>query len=140
MPIILTKVGSVQLMEFLRDPIDPSFLDGMGLALFVNNFIPTWDSVLADFTEASFPGYAPQSLSTPNAAFQNGQGRGEVDADQVTFTASGPSAQTAFGYFVYNAALDVIWCERFAAPQPMGAPGSALDIGVKFTGSTEFTG
>lgn len=116
------------------------FLDGVGLALFQNNFIPTLDSVLADFAECTFPGYAPATLSTPNPAFQNGAGRGEVDADLVTFTATGISAETAFGYFVYDLALDVIWCQRFNAPVPMGAPGASVDVGVKFTWFTEFTG
>jgi len=140
LPIILSRQGAVKMAEFLRDPPDPTFLDGVGIALFTNNFIPTVDSVLADFTEATFPGYAPQSISTPNAAFLNGTGRGEVDADLMTWTATGASGETVFGYFIYDAALDVIWCERFNAPVPMGAPGAAVDVTPKFTWFTEFTG
>jgi len=140
MPIILSRLGAVKMGEFLRSPPGPSFLDGVGIALFSNNFIPTVDSVLADFTESAFPGYAPQSISTPNAAYQNGAGRGEVDADMLTWIATGPSGETAFGYFIYDAALDVIWSERFNAPSPMGATGASIDITTKFTWFTEFTG
>lgn len=140
MPIILTRLAAVQMAEYLRSPVGASFLDGMGIALFKNDFIPTLDSGLADFAESTFPGYAPQSISTPNPAFQNGAGRGEVDADQLTWTATGASAEVAFGYFIYNLALDVLWCQRFNAPVPMGAIGAALDVTVKFTWFTEFTG
>jgi len=84
LPIILTRSGAVRLMEFLRDPAGAlSFLDGDGIGLFQNDFIPDLDSVLGDFTECTFGGYAPLSISTPNAAFLNGAGRGEVDADAL---------------------------------------------------------
>jgi len=136
--MIWTKLGYLEALEAMRT--GTVLLDGLGIALFVNNFIPTSDAVLADFTEASFPGYAPLSLSTPNPAFLNGQGRGEVDADLATFTATGVSAQNAFGYFLYTAGLVVVAAERFAAPQPMMAAGSSLDVGVKFTDVSEFNG
>lgn len=138
MPIILSRIGAVKMGEALRT--GTVFLDGVGIALFKNNFIPTLDSLLAAFSESSFPGYAPQTINTPNPAFLSGTGRGEVDADLITFTATGASAEVAYGYFIYDLALDVIWCQRFNAPVPMGAPGASVDVGVKFTWFTEFTG
>lgn len=141
MPIILSRLGAVAMGEYLRDPAgSPSFLDGLGIALFQNDFIPDLDSVLADFAECTFGGYAPLSIITPNAAFQNGAGRGEVDADALNWTSTGGPVQTAFGYFIYNLALDVIWCQRFNAPVPMGVAGASLDVSVVFTWFTEFTG
>ncbi len=141
MPIILCRTAAKKMGEFLRDPAGaPSFFEGMGIALFKNDFIPTLDSVLADFTECNFAGYAPQSISTPNPAIVNGNGRGEVEADPVIWLSSGGPVQTAFGYFIYDLALGVHWCQRFNAPAPMGVAGAEAKVTVFFTWFSEFTG
>lgn len=136
MPLIFTKLGSVAQLDEVR----VNSLDGLGIALFKNNFIPTSNSVLADFTEAAFPGYAPGTIIMSTPAFLNGQGRAEADADLVTFTATGASAEMIFGFFLYDAGLVVRYAERFNAPQPMTVAGAALDVGVKFTEVSEFNG
>jgi len=135
-PLIFTKLGSVAQLDEVR----VGSLDGLGIALFKNDFIPTSASVLGDFTEAAFPGYAPQSLVMATPAFLNGQGRAEADANIVTFTATGASAEIMYGYFLYDAGLVVRYAQRFAGPQPMTVAGAALDVGVKFTEVSEFNG
>lgn len=136
MPLIWQRQGTLKLM----DDLAAGFFPTLAIALFRNDFIPTTASVLADFTEANFPGYAPQSISTPNPAFLNGGLAAEVDADLVTFTQTGGPAQVVYGYFVYDAALVVIAAQRFPAPQNMTGAGASLDVGVKFTGISQFNG
>lgn len=136
MPLIWPKQGSLKLMDDLAD----NFLPTLALALYRNDYIPTSASVLADFTEASFPGYAPQSISTPNPSFLNGGGQAENDADLLTFNQSAGPAQVIYGYFIYDAALVVIAAQRFPAPVNMTGPGASLDVGAKFTCISQFNG
>jgi len=116
------------------DQLRTTLLPTLAIALYRNDFVPT------DFTEASFPGYVPQSVSTPNPAFINGGQEAEVDADLVTFTQTAGPNQTVYGYFVYDAGLTVICAQRFPAPVPMTGAGASLDVGVKFTGVSQFNG
>jgi hypothetical protein len=136
MPIILTNEGSVPLLDALR----AAFLDGLGIALFKNDIIPTRLSVLADFTEAAFPGYAPQSISIPGPAFLNAQQYAQVDGNMLTFSSTGASAETIYGYILYDTTPTVILAERFAAPVPFLAAGSSVDIGIKITDVSQFNG
>jgi len=136
LPLIWPRDGTLKTMDALR----AAFLPSLAIALYRNDYIPVAASVLADFTEANFPGYAPQSISTPNPAFLNGGMAAEVDADLVTFTQTAGPAQVVYGYFVYDAALVVVAAQRFPAPVNMTGAGASLDVGVKFTGISQFNG
>lgn len=136
MPLIWQRLGTLSVMDELADNYFPT----LAVALFQNDFIPTDASVLADFTEANFVGYAPQSINTPNPAFLNGGLAAEVDADLVTFTQTGGAPQRVYGYFVYDPALVVVCAQRFPASILMTGAGASLDVGVKFTGKSQFNG
>jgi len=135
-PLIWPRQGTLVVMDELAS----GFFGTLAIALFRNDFIPTTNSVLADFTEANFVGYAPQTLSTPNPAFLNGGQAAEVDADLVTFTQTAGPAQVVYGYFIYDPALVVVAAQRFPAPVNMTGAGASLDVGVKFTGISQFNG
>lgn len=136
MPLIWPKQGTLPVADALASP----YLDACAVALYKNDYIPVIGSVLGDFVEATFPGYAPQDINISNPAFLNGQGAAELDADLVTFTQTAGPAQLVYGYFVYDATLVVIAAQRFPAPQNMTGAGASLDVGVKFVFHSEFNG
>ncbi len=93
------------------------------LHLFQSNTICNDSTVLSDFTEATFQGYA--SIPLP-AATDQGVTIGHVDVwyyAPVSFLSSGPAniPQTVYGYWIqwYDAGLGVpllCWCEAWGAP------------------------
>lgn len=93
--------------------------------LFVNDFSPGKGSVLADFVEAGFNGYAGIVLPAAGwtAAYLNALNDAERStAAQVAFTASGVAIQESVrGYYLTNDPATVfLWGERFVTPVPMG--------------------
>lgn len=73
--------------------------------LFVNNFVPSPDNVLADYTEednVNFPGYAPIALTQSGTPFINPSGNVEQVWSDPLFqpSADPPTPQTIYGYFV----------------------------------------
>jgi len=135
-PIIMANLGSLRVLNALRTGL----LNDLGCALYVNNFLPFRGMAIDDFTEASFPGYAPLSPVFPNVAILNGDAQAQVSSDLLTWTASGASAQTAFGFFLYNVETVVIFAQRFDAPVNMSAPGTSLDLTIHITDVSQFNG
>ena len=81
--------------------------------LYTNNFVPSDDVLLTDFTEANFCGYAPQPLTFPGPLPL------EDEPDRDWFTTANPvqfcrnceadmahPAQTVYGYYVTFLAHD----------------------------------
>jgi len=137
LPLIWTPIGDEYAMnalaEYANNPANT-----LAVALFRNNYIPTTTSVLANFTEANFPGYAPQDLVL-NGAFINGVQQGETDADPLNFTSTGPSTNIIFGYFIYNGALEVVCAERLAGSGvPFFVTGTQLILAPRITGVSQF--
>lgn len=91
--------------------------------LFQNNFVPSEASVLGDFTEATFDGYAAQIFSF-GAAFVNGTPAGQMNASSYTWVkAVGAVTNTIYGMYITDIAGNVSAYELFAAPIPMVVPG-----------------
>jgi hypothetical protein len=114
-------------MRAMLDELAPFY--GKTLRLFQNNVNASRNSVLADFTEADFDGYAEQ-LPSWNPAIQNGV-EDVALADVLTFTAGAGLAgpQTIYGYFVLDDNGDLAWAETFAdGPTTISMVGQELLI------------
>jgi hypothetical protein len=77
--------------------------------LYVSNtpYLPT--RVPADYTEASFTGYAPQGPLAWPAPFTNGAGKAESDSPVVTFNyTAGAGTAIVFGIFVTDPSSTVL--------------------------------
>jgi hypothetical protein len=103
---------------------------GMALTyhLFKNDYTPVAGSVLADFTESTFGGYAAQTVTEPGSSIVTGP-EAESAGNDITFTKTGApeTAQQAFGIYVTftNSASTVklLMAWRFSSPTTIAFTG-----------------
>jgi len=97
-------------------------------------------TVIGDFTEASYPGYAAQ-LSAGWGAAVDVAGRATATAANLTFTrgAGAGAAQNIYGYYVTDVGGNLVYAERGTAPPYVFAvTGDNLVVTPKFTFKSEF--
>jgi hypothetical protein len=113
---------------FLDQVAANNLLDGYVLRLYQNNYTPVEASVLANFTEATFSGYASNASVNFGSASEVANKAQVTDAAARVFTHNGgATANTVYGYY-YATALKVILAERFAAPVSMATAGDNISI------------
>jgi len=130
--LVVPKSASLTIMDAIKDAL----LGNLSLHLYVNNYSPDLDTGLGDLTEATFPGYAPIAFGFTLPATINVDNKAElVYFGSGTFTATGSSSTTGYGYFVVNEDDgSLLWAERFASPVPLGTAGQFVFIGPRLTG------
>lgn len=108
------------------------------LKLFQNNHTPAPTDTEANYTEATFSGYASVDISLSwGAAFVNGNGQGEIDCTQQTFTFGGGAVtNNVYGAYVVDTLGKLVYVERFAAPVFMSAAPDEIIYTPKFTAVT----
>lgn len=105
------------------------------LHLFQNNLTPTTNTVIGDFTEATFAGYAAVDIitwSAPSVAAHVAT----IGAAVRTFTRSTTGAgQTIYGYYVTNNGDTILWwSERDPnAPITLTNAGDSYSVTVALT-------
>lgn len=105
------------------------------LRLYVNAVDPAPDSDASDFTEASFPGYAPLTLTTWEDATLASPGLAETEADNAVFAPTGTgSPQTVFGWFMTDEDGNFVAGERFSDPGGvlLDGPPDAFVVSPRF--------
>lgn len=118
-----------------EDMLDVLLAGNLVLRLFKNNFTPSDSSVLADFTEADFPGYAAITLTGGSWTTTPGAPSIATYAAQ-TFTATASGSQTIYGYYITRTATGRVWmAERFPAAQiaAISAAGQTRIINPKLS-------
>jgi hypothetical protein len=117
-------VASDALIEARVTTLQTLLNSGHTLRLFANDFTPDPASVLGDFTESSFTGYAPESLSGLfGSPVKITDGEWQIQTDPIPFSCSGGSPQVVYGAYVDDGA-DVIFSARFDAPITMTSGAS----------------
>jgi hypothetical protein len=113
------------LLSFLLNGINGKYT----LRLFVNNYQPTAADTVADYTEATFPGYAAQLIPLWEAPITNG-GQASSYAPTVYFVLTGGGGPfNIYGYFVTDQNGNLAWAQRDpAAPVPVVNVGDAYPI------------
>lgn len=108
---------------------------GMTLRLFTNDFTPTRDSVVGDFTELTnveVPGYAPTTPAWQGSPVRKQDGSWEDWTDQNQFLAAGgppPAPITVFGWFLADAGGTLVAASgRFAAPFTFADDGDGFSL------------
>lgn len=100
------------------------------LKLFINDITPNKATVAADFSEASFTGYAFKALSGASwtVTERTSDAIATYAAQTFTRTASG-APQTAYGYYVVQATSGIVmFAERFPNPQVVQFNGDFITV------------
>ena len=98
-----------------------------------NNITVKNGSLLGDFTEADFAGYAPVGVGDFSASTINANGSGTRTRPNVTFTMGAPGTTNNIYYFWIEIKDDggvyrLLYCENFATPQRMEEAGNEIRI------------
>lgn len=112
-----------------------ALLDTPTAHLFVNDINPDAGTVVGDFTEAAFSGYAADALGAliGPVTFADGTRGMHVETD---FAADGSivgPGEVAYGVYVTDTGGTVLyWSGRFNDPQPFANPGDFLSLDLVF--------
>lgn len=141
--LITTKIGQADAMTDLRAALNVLIAaSSLRVRLFRNNFTPDADTVLGDFTEANFTGYAAGVPVNPfNAVSLTAAGYSQIESpDVLTYTASdGAAPNSIYGYYVVNTVTSrVRWCEKFDAPMDMTSSGKRINLTLRYWAKSEY--
>lgn len=103
--------------------------------LYDNNVTPGNSTVIGDFNEASFAGYALQNLSFGTITI-NGSNKAQSVATELTFTLSAGTA-TIYGIFVTDSGGTLIFCAKFASAVSLSVGVPDLRVTVTLTEDTD---
>lgn len=133
MALVVPDLGEVELLRRMLRP-ETGDADTLKLKLYKNNYTPVKASVLANFTECDFDGYAAADLDPANW-----DGPTSTAGVAVTVNSAGATtwyatsgSQNAYGYYVTNHDGSVVlWAERFpSAPLTISTTIPALVVPV----------
>lgn len=97
------------------------------LCLFVNDIIPIESTLIGDLTEATYGTYAEKTITNWGATFVDADSKATSLSPLQTFTTDGTAPQSVYGFYIKNAAGDLVLAGRFAdAPRPMAAPTDVI--------------
>ena len=128
--IIVPNVGEKEVLRQLKGDWNDN--TPVRVKLFRNNFDPGEDTVFADFTEPTNAGYGQQDLNNWGIVELTPDAEAYVIHPEVTFTATGGSPVTCYGYFVINGDdLSLMFCQKFDNPRTFG-PANPVTFGIIF--------
>lgn len=134
MPLKVPNVGLLKLLPELTGQ-----LTGAEVCLFTNDYTPVASTVLADFAEATFPGYARQPLATWGAAVIVSDHSRQVAADCLFTLSTSGGPYSNYGYFILDSAGDLLWAERDPnAPAVLSVAGDTYRVIPQLTMVSEF--
>jgi len=121
--------GQRAMLAYLRP-----YLQTLRIGLFTNDWRPEIPDTSSALVEATYIGYARQSVTDWGAVYTNLSGQAQVDAGPYTFQVTSPSpTQSVYGYFLADPTGNLIWAERNqAGPSPMFALGSPYVVIPRF--------
>ena len=109
---LVPNVGEKKMLEIVAGLSTPQ---NLVLHLFKNDITPASTMVLADYTEATFTGYAPVTLSSANWTIAEAyQATATYSSSGVTFACSGTTNEKVYGFYLSEAnTSELMWSERF---------------------------
>jgi hypothetical protein len=123
----------------LQDYVTWLLANGALIRLYQNNYTPVFASLQANFTTATFSGYADVLLAQTTPIFDDGAERWRQNWTRATFTHNGGGVgQLIYGYYVYVPGSEAQWAERFPAPISMTVAGNSIPLDLFTTCKSEF--
>jgi len=100
---------------------------GALIHLYTNDFTPNIDSVLTDYTEATFTGYVASDAVVWSETFRNSLGQAQTVGGTKVFILDALPSETIIGYYAtVGGALR--FGERFPEPVPLAVVGAACVV------------
>jgi hypothetical protein len=135
MSLVVVDGGKADLLANLRTYL----IANSYLHLFTNNHTPSHYDVVGTYTEANFSGYSSIALNSWGAPYLTSDFHEYVDEVLRTFTNSGITAQTVYGYYVTNGSIGALWWAELApAPVVVSALGGSFSVQPRFSLTSEF--
>jgi len=117
------QIQALDLLLAVGAPLEPGTAE---LRLFQNDFVPNKDSVLADFTEATFDGYAAPTLTFANA-YIGPDNTVKLTAPSELFVPTGSTTPNIiYGWYIVANGTDVFSSNRFDTEVPLTGPTTGL--------------
>lgn len=113
---------------------EDGLLDGVIAKLYQNDYTPTPQSVLADFTVATFAGYASSSAITWGPAFTDSLDQAQAVGSVKQFNCNASTTPNViYGYYITSGdGATLIFAERFAEPQAINGVGDSVVLVPRF--------
>lgn len=131
-------------MEFNRDKARTALASLTGASgmlyqskckLYTNSVVLSPDTELADFTEATFEGYAASAAMDWNTAYNEADGTASASADTLVFSCNAETeGESILGYYITNTAGDaLLYAVEFDEAVPVNQIGDAVIVYPKVT-------
>ncbi len=135
MALLVVDEGKVQILELL---LSGNFSSDVTLGLYSNNHTPTASDTLADYTDATFPDYAPATPAFATPTLVSGKGK-MVESPAIDFVRGvGAGTEDIYGYYVYDSSASILlWAELAAAPITIANVGDTITVTLSLTCDTE---
>ncbi len=122
--LVICDDALVRQMTVLRD----NLLSGAGLLLYKTNITPAHGDVIGTYApdEADFSGY---SAATPSwSAVTIGANRAKSTGSPISWTKSGATGNTVYGYYLQRMTGDLIGARKFASAIDMNDDGDNMTV------------
>lgn len=108
--VVIPKLSRIAVV----DAIVAAQLDGGSLRLYQNDITPSVDSILTDFTVATFTGYANKTIATWGATYVDVNDKATTVAPLQTFAATAATVgNTVYGCYYLDSGGALVWAARF---------------------------
>jgi len=132
MPLLVPNHGEGDALRYFVNNAAP---ENLVLRLFTNNINPAEGDTAATYTQATFTGYAPITLTGATWTITEGA-PSEASYPEQSFTSTaGSQNQDVYGYYLVRATSGrIAYAERFpTAPYNIANNGDAIRITPKIT-------
>lgn len=132
MTILVPNNGEGDALSYFVNKSTP---ENLVLRLFTNNITPAEGDTAATYTQATFTGYAPITLTGANWVITEGAPSDATYPEQTFTSTAGSQNQDVYGYYLVRATSGrIAYAERFpTAPYNIANNGDAIKITPKIT-------
>ncbi len=131
MALTIPNASEVTLLQFALGHSVPG---NQLLKLFTNNVTPGDTDVASTYTEMTGQGYSAKTLTKGNWSVVSSNGVGTATYAAQTWTFSGGTAVTAYGYYIVDATSGLLlWAEPFGTAKVIQNVGDQIIITPAFT-------
>jgi len=124
MALNVPDVGENLILEMI---VNKTAASNLTVKLYQNNITPSDTDTAATYTVANFTGYADAGLTA--ATWGAASGGTITYGAQLSFTCSGASSNSIYGYYIVNAGGTLLYSERDAsAPFTITTSGDAVKL------------